>query len=303
MNKSDRFKIICIVLAVVIGIFSLTPQGQWLTDTLTRGTKLVDFQNVCQDYPFSLHVLDVGKADAICIAVDGEYILIDGGTAANGKYVADYLERLGVRELAVVFNTHPDDDHIGGLATVLQRFPCSLFCRSSVPADVMPDTQDVRAVQRILSEQSVPTQFLKAGNVLVKGNLRIEILSPGKDFDSSNNSSLVLRLQYGSHRFLLMGDAEREVEEYLLQEVVDLSADVLKVGHHGSNTSTTEVFLHAVMPRFAVISTGEDNNHLPRIPVLNRLDICEELYRTDTDGTVIFCSDGEELDVYTKYNS
>ena len=293
----------CAVLLAVLVLFSFTPPGQWLLDRLERLTGMTDFQDVGLSSPFSLHVIDVGKADALCILVDGEALLIDGGTIAQGDEVADYLQRLGVKKLRAVFNTHPDDDHIGGLGIVLQRFDCGVFYCPSVPEDMMPDTQSVRNVRLLLKEKDIPVEYLSADDSFSFGNMQIDVLSPCREYESTNNQSLVLRLVYGSRTFLLMGDAETDAEEDLLVSGRTLSADVLKVGHHGSNTSTTEAFLQAVSPQFAVISTGEDGNHLPRNPVLQRLEACTELYRTDTDGTVIFCSDGEVLIVYTQNHS
>lgn len=291
-------------LLAALVLLCLTPPGQWLLNYLEKATRQTDFQDVSLSYPFSLHVIDVGKADALCILADGKAVLVDGGTIAEGDEVADYLRRLGVKELSAVFNTHPDDDHIGGLGVVLPRFDCEVFYRSSVPDDLMPDTQSIRNVQTLLKDKAIPVNELSAGDILDLGSLHVEVLSPGQTYDSTNDSSLVLRLTYGDCSFLLMGDAEAAVEAELLLSGMDLSADVLKVGHHGSKTSTTDSFLQAVSPRFAVISTGEDNNHLPKLPVLERLAaMCEELYRTDTDGTVIFCCDGKAIEVYTENQS
>ena len=300
MQRSKFIRYGCAVLAAALILFCYTAPGQAVLDQLARWTGLTHFQDAAKQYPFSLHVIDVGKADALCVLTEDTAVLIDAGTAARGDDVADYLYRLGVKQLAAVFVTHPDDDHIGGLAEVLDRFPCAVCYTAPMPPELIPDTHSVRTAQSALEKHDIPIRELTAGEQVLYGAMTFDVLSPSGSYDSSNNQSLVLRLSYGEHRFLLMGDAEAAVEDDLLLSGIDLSADVLKVGHHGSNTSTSLAFLQAVSPRFAVISTGEDHNHLPRVPVLSRLDACEAVFRTDTDGTILLCSDGQELFVFTE---
>ena len=300
-EQRKKLRLMCGVAVVLLVVcFFVLPPGQRLLDTLERTFGLVDFQDVSESYPFSLHVIDVGKADALCVRADGHVLVIDGGMASDGEQVVHYLQRMDVAEVNAVFNTHPDEDHIGGLAAVLEAFPCGAYYCSAIPAGLVPDTEEYRRVQEALETAAVPVHKLAAGDTLVFGNLLVEVLSSGREYASTNDSSLVLRLTYGECTCLLMGDAEEDVENDLLAGKFPLAADVLKVGHHGSATSTTEDFLQAVSPRFAVISVGEDRNHLPRTAVLSRLDACEGLYRTDTDGTVIFCSDGTDWKIYTE---
>lgn len=147
------------------------------------------------------------------------------------------------------------------------------------------------------TEQSVQTP----GSVYSLGGAKLTFLAPLREYDNTNDSSLVFKLSYGDFTALFCGDMEEEAEEDLVASGIDLNVDLLKVSHHGSNTSSTKKFLKAVSPRYAVISVGPDKNNLPQKKVLRRLENFDaEIYRTDIDGTVIFSYDGEAITVYTE---
>ena len=262
---------------------------------------LSDFQGAAGSYPMSLHVLDVGKADAILVECEGKYLLVDGGTYGYGEDVCQYLARQGVKELEYVINTHPDEDHIGGLWEVLNRFPVKEFLSPNLPDGLLPDTPECSAVAAMLQEKRIPVRYPATGELLNVGRLNIEVLGPVKQYESLNDNSLILRLTYGETSFLLMGDAEKEAELDLVAAGKPLKSDVFKVGHHGSATSTTWELLDAVRPEYAVISVGPDRNNLPKQEVLERLRSAgAELYRTDIGGSVLFVSDGARVTPLTE---
>ena len=262
---------------------------------------LSDFSAAADGSPLAVHVLSVGKADSILIDCEGKSMLVDGGTADRGEAVSEYLERRGVKKLDYVVNTHPDDDHIGGLAEVIARFPVDRYLAPEIPPALVPSTEEYRAVQAALKQKHLTVSVPHSGDDFSLGSLTIQVLGPVRPGDSTNNNSIVLRLTYGNMRFLLMGDAEKEEEADLLASHTDLFADVLKVGHHGSSTSTTAALLEAVKPRYAAISVADDTSHLPKDDVLKRLDDAgAKIYRTDIYGTLIFLSDGKSVTVVTE---
>lgn len=251
----------------------------------------------------TLRVIDVGQAQSLLLTCGQDAVLVDAGEYAEGGKVLAALSRAGVRSLSAAIVTHPHSDHYGGMRTVLENVPAAAFYTSAVPESQLPTTQSYEKLLNTLAEQSIPAAYLFAGDTLSLGEATVTVLSPagGMTWDNLNNYSLVLRVTYGNTAFLLMGDAEAEVEAALLAQKTDLTADVLVAGHHGSATSSTEDFLKAVAPRYAVISVGEDNSYsLPNTGVLARLkEQNAALYRTDLQGTVTITSDGEHITVTT----
>lgn len=256
------------------------------------------FSSCADSWPVSVHVLDVGKADSILIECEGHRMLVDGGTSDEGKNVVRYLAQRGTSNLEYVVNTHPDEDHVGGLKYVVERFPVGRFFATAVKPNLMPKDSAYLDTMDTLRQKGISEEIAKAGDEFALGDLDIRVLGPVVPGNSTNNSSLVLLLRYRGIRFLLMGDAEKEEEQSLISAGMNLSADVLKVGHHGSSTSTTAELLNAVHPRYAVISVGYDRSKLPKQDVLERLSLAGiETYRTDVSGTVIFLTDGKTVSV------
>ena len=251
----------------------------------------------------TLRVIDVGQAQSLLLTCGEDAILVDAGEYAAGGKVLAALSRAGVRNLSAAIVTHPHSDHYGGMRTVLEKTPAAAFYTAAVPESQLPTAQSYEKLLSTLSEQAIPAAYLFAGDTLPLGDAVVTVLSParGTTWENLNNYSLVLRVTYGNAAFLLMGDAEAEVEETLLAAKTELAADVLVVGHHGSATSSSENFLKAVAPRYAILSVGEDNSYnLPNTGVLTRLkEQGAALYRTDLQGTVTVTSDGENLTITT----
>ena len=245
----------------------------------------------------------MGQAQSLLLTCGEDAILVDAGEYAAGGRVLAALSRAGVKSLTAAILTHPHGDHYGGMRTVLEKIPAAAFYTSAVPESQLPTAQSYEKLLSTLSEQAIPAAYLFAGDTIPLGDATVTVLSPdrGATWENLNNYSLVLRVTYGNTAFLLMGDAEAEVEETLLAAKTELAADVLVVGHHGSATSSSENFLKAVAPRYAILSVGEDNSYnLPNTGVLTRLkEQGTALYRTDLQGTVTVTSDGENLTITT----
>lgn len=245
-----------------------------------------------------VHYIDVGQADSALLLCGGQSMLIDGGNVDDSSLVVSYLERQGVKQLDYLVCTHAHEDHVGGLSGPLNAFTvCQVFSPvSDYDSKAFQDFLKYTQTQGLSSEQPQPdTSFFL-------GTAQVTVLGPRRDYEQTNNTSLVLRVDYGETSFLFTGDMEREAEADLMADGCALSATVLKVGHHGSDTSSSYPFLWEVMPRYAVISVGEGNSYgHPSEAVLSRLyDAGSEVYRTDLLGTVTAVSDGVQVSFTTQ---
>lgn len=254
-------------------------------------------QQTPADETLTVRFLDVGQGDSILLACGDETMLIDGGPVEEGQFLVSRLNRLDVAELTYVINTHPDEDHCGGLAAVLAKYPAE-----HVYSSVTEYTTKVFSnVVKYADEQGHPVEVPQTGDSWTLGSASVQIIGPVQTYSDPNNGSLVLRVDYGGTSFLFTGDMEQNAEADLMDSGANVRADVLKAGHHGSPTSSSEAFLEAVAPSIAVISVGEDNDYgHPSADVLARLEaLGTTIYRTDTQGEIIITSDGQTLTVTT----
>jgi len=237
--------------------------------------------------------LDVGQGDSILIWSRDHAVLIDGGDVGRQDVILGYMRRAGIRRLDYVIATHPHRDHIGGLVAVLGRV--------DVGAVIMPDvvhtTETFVNLLAVIENNDLPLVVPEPGQWFRAGIIELEILWPTGTQRNLNDASIVARLQHGETAFLFTGDLEAAGERELIATGQDLRANVLKVGHHGSRTSTTDALLDAVGPVAAVIQVGERNQfghpHGEVMARLNEHGIA--VYRTDVDGTVIMVSDGTQV--------
>lgn len=242
----------------------------------------------------TVHFLDVGQADSALITCGDKTMLIDGGNVGDSSFLFRYLTDRGITKLDYLIATHAHEDHVGGLAGALNAAAAEVvYC----PVTTY-DSKAFNNFKKYAEESGAEIQVPKAGDGFELGTATVQILACNT-FSDTNNTSIVLRIIHGGNSFLFTGDAERETEATILEAGCDLSSTVLKVGHHGSETSTSYPFLREVMPSLAVISVGEGNSYgHPDDATLSRLRDAEvTVYRTDIHGTVIVESNGKELSV------
>lgn len=243
-----------------------------------------------------VHYIDVGQGDSILIQVNNKNLLIDSGPKSDKKKLFNYLSTLNLEKLDYVIATHPHEDHIGNMSDVIDDYNVLSFFAPKVQST----TKTFEKMIESLKSKNLKINVIKKGtdSINLGENTNVTVFSPSKDsYEDLNNYSPVIKIEYGKTSFLFTGDAQKDVEKEILASNEDISADVLKVGHHGSSTSTTKEFLNKVHPLIGVISVGQDNtyNH-PNNDTLKRLTENKvTTYRTDKDGTVILSSDGSNV--------
>lgn len=237
-----------------------------------------------------VHFLDVGQGDCSFIELgNGQTMLIDAGNPEDGDDIVDYIKDLQYGDIDYVVATHPHDDHIGGMAEVLKTFPVE---KMYMP-NAVHTSYSFENLLNVIEEKDIDLNVAKSGtSILNSGPINIDILSPvQEEYSEMNNYSAVVRIIYGESSFLFTGDAEKIVENEILNSEIDV--DVLKVGHHGSNSSSSEAFIEVTTPQIAVISCGQDNMYgHPDYEVLSILDENNvKVYRTDEAGTIMVTAD------------
>lgn len=240
-----------------------------------------------------VHFIDVGQADCILIQNKEENVLIDSGNRADFDTIKNYLEQLGVTTIQHFILTHPHEDHIGSAAKIVEHFNIE----RAYMTDASADSNVYKSLMEQLKNKAITPIYPSIGDNFSIGETIFTFLGPASAYEDVNSMSLVVRADFGSNSFLFTGDTTDEAERDLLNEGVNLEADVLKVAHHGSRDSNTYVFLKAVNPTYSVISVGIDNDYgHPTEDVLSRLnDVGSTLFRTDVSGTIVATSDGTNI--------
>lgn len=246
---------------------------------------------------FSINFIDVGQADAALVECDGHYLLIDGGNTSDSNKMYAILEKLEIAKLDMIVGTHVHEDHIGGLPGALNYTTADI---TLCPVATY-DSDEFSDFKKYAVQNGGGITVPEVGNEYELGSASVKVLGVNSAFDE-NNSSIILKITYGDTSFVFAGDAEAEAENIILDSGYDLSATVLKVGHHGSDSSTSEEFLRKIMPEYAIISVGQDNVHgHPTEEVLERLaEANVRVFRTDMQGDIYCTSDGKTVTFKTE---
>ncbi len=290
---------IVISLLLVLGVYIYTNYLEGPIQNIFR-ENISDTQpvNVTRKVDGSLmvHFVDVGQADCILVSTQDHNMLIDAGNNEDGDKLVDYFNSLGIKKFDYVFGTHAHEDHIGGMDNIIDNFEIDDFYMP----DVVSSSRTFEDVLLALEEKKLAFQTPNVGEQFYLADAIVKVLYVGDEDSDLNDTSIVLKLSYGNNSFLLTGDATANVEKKLLNS--DIKADVLKIGHHGSQYSSSIDFLEKVNPKYAIIQVGEGNvyDH-PKIETLNKLNNLKiRVYRTDLNGTIIAKSDGKEITFSTK---
>ncbi len=245
-----------------------------------------------------VHFIDVGQADCALLECDGKYMLIDGGNIEDSSLVVSYLQKQGVTQLEALVASHAHEDHIGGLPGVLAVYETkAVYAPTKTYSSNCFDD-----FVHYADQQGLTITIPAPGDSFSFGSATVTVLGPVKSYAETNDTSIVLMVRFGDTKFLFTGDMETTAENDMLDywgEGFDWHADVLKVGHHGSDTSTGYRFLRAVMPNYGIISVGKDNSygHPHEVPLSRLEQAGVTVYRTDKLGTLIATSDGKTVTI------
>lgn len=294
MDKKTKNKLMKIILVLIIMVCTYFYEEYFQEDTTKNEVEYRQNQEVkINPNNLVIHFVDVGQGDCILIGQNNEYVLIDAGNNEDGQLLVEYFKELGVKKFKYVIGTHAHEDHIGGIDNIINNFELDKFYMP----DVITTTKTFEDVLDALLNKQKAFDTPKIGDKFKLNDLEFEVLYLGTDKSDLNDTSIVLKLTYKNTTYLFMGDATSKVEKILINEGKDLSSDVLKVGHHGSQYSSTATFLKMVNPSYAVIQVGQNNEYdHPKQVTLDKINKLNTLtYRTDEQGTIILTSDGENI--------
>ena len=283
-------------LATIIGLIVLVVASKFginLTDVIPNEATTPTYQETIQpaqnvDGQLVVHMIDVGQADCFLLVQDGKTALVDCGTRSTGKDAVAYLQELGVTNLDYVIGTHPHDDHMGGMYDVITSF--------DIGTVVIPDSRNGEITanwyMKLMNELQTggyEIHYAEKGDIFNLNDATMQVLSAETDVSNTNNYSIVLKVSFGQMDMIMTGDAETEIEEKILESGVDIDAEILKLGHHGSDTSSSDAFLDAVSPEYGLISSKVGNKY--EHPIKSTMEKLKarnvEVYRTDECGSVV----------------
>lgn len=300
---SGRSKLSILLTSLLLAfVILMTISSHLEKPFLPTWDELLGYKTSTVSGDWQMHVIDVGNADSILITDHTHSLLIDAGERGDGADVLQYLNEQGITKLDYVVASHFHEDHIGGMADVINGIEIGEFLLSYMPEEDTPTTNVYANMLSALLDRDVAVRDVKPGDRFAVGEAQLDILGPIGESDDLNNQSVICRVTCGGTRFLLMGDAEIPAENRLLVSGSSLTADVLKLGHHGSNTASSEEFLRAVDPRYSVMTCGTGNSyghpHKEVLALVEKLGI--ENYRCDKQGHIVFTTDGESITVTTE---
>lgn len=240
----------------------------------------------------AIHFIDVGQADCTLLVSEGEAMLVDAGNREDDDLIISYLHELGIDELEYIVFTHPHEDHIGSGEAIIDEFPVEkIFMLDEYDEGVEGYLYDA------IAEEGIDAEAPSVGEEVPFGECIVEFLGPVEEYSDANDDSICLKVVHGENSVLFTGDAGSAPERDMIEAGSELEADILQAGHHGSSASNSYFFLRESNPRYVVISCEEDNMYgHPHEEAMSRFnDLGAEVFRTDTQGTVIAVSDGREI--------
>lgn len=277
------------IISSIIGIIVVLLAGYFGID-LTQDSK------VPKDSELMISYMDVGQGDAAYIKVNGNDILIDAGPRSNSKELLEQLKAKNIDDFELVIVTHPHEDHIGGMVDVFKEYEVKAFYSPKITHTTKTYENLVKAVK----DEGLKTKELKGGMVIDLGEgAKFEVFTPQKsEYEELNDYSPIMKLSFGDTSYLFTGDAEKLAEEEALAKYkTSLDSDVIKFGHHGSSSSSSNAFIEAVSPKYGIISCAKDNKyghpHRETLDIIKKYNI--KTFRTDTDGEIILTSDGKSI--------
>lgn len=301
-NSKSTKKIIYITIAiavVIVALVNIFGKNSWkklMNFTDAGATEFSDVQaSEAASKDLSVHYIDVDQGDSTLISYKNYHILIDAGKSDEGQTVVSYLNGLDIDNLDMIIATHPDADHIGGMKYVLEHIHCDKYLMPQLPSSI-EKTKTETSLISILKVNKVNTEYAVNQKEYDFGDMKLTTFITELERDNKNDYSVVAKVTYKNSSYLFMGDAGKTIENEFMDAGLDLKADVLKAGHHGSSKSTSDKFIKYVEPSIVVFSCGVDNEyghpHNEVLTIMNKYDI--KYFRTDSQGTVVIGTDGEK---------
>ncbi|MBQ2903805.1 MAG: MBL fold metallo-hydrolase [Clostridia bacterium] len=296
-NKKIIYLVIILIISIVSAIFGVDNYDKLFDGEPFVGTQVHEVEPT--EY-INVHYIDVGQGDCSLIECGGKTMLIDAGENGHETKVLDYLRLQNIEKLDYIIASHQHSDHIGGLPEVLDEIGTDIIIMPRLTKEQTPTNSTYTAFLKSVKNSDAKVIASEVGAKYSLGDAEFEILGPvTDDAEDLNNMSVVVKLTYGEKSFLFTGDAEKEEEREILATGADLDCDVLKVGHHGSGTSSSTDFLKAVTPEICVIQVGADNDYgHPHENIVERLaKYADDIYRNDICGDIVISSDGKTFNV------
>ncbi len=253
-----------------------------------------------------VHFIDVGQGDCALIRTPEQNILIDCGEYESYRAVNRYLKDLGIKRLDMIIMSHPHSDHMGCMYKIADKYEVGSIMMPELPYEMQPESGSYSRLMESIRRKNIPVIYAVPGSVCDTGSGgNIRVIAPVGEYDDLNNSSAVVMFTFGDTRFIFCGDAEKDAEEDILASGADIDADVIKVPHHGSDSSSTRGFVNAVSPDYAVFCVGAENDYgHPHADIVERyIYYGAKILRTDMNGNIKFVTDGQEITVSTQKES
>ena len=296
-RKSINSKIITVAAVLLVAVLSLFLTKNFIPiDKVFEESGLRNTQQASADKMY-VSFIDVGQGNCTLLRCGGKAILVDSGEVGAAQTVINYIKNLGIDELNCVLVTHPHTDHMGAMTKILYEFKIDDLIMPEIPEEIIPTNKTYEKFLTAVSDNAGNVIAAKPGETYSYGEMKLEIFAPLRDYDNLNDMSAVSRISYGDTSVMFTGDATTTVERDLLKKNINYSATVLNVGHHGSKTSSSEAWLRAVNPKYAVICCGVNNDYgHPHSLITKRLEeFGIEYFETDLLGTIVFESDSKNF--------